>query len=140
MVPMTDQAALRDLPLFEGLSPAELAWLEVAGEEVEADAGEVVVREGRNEHEFFVILAGTASVLRADEEVARLGAGQFFGETALLTGAPRNATVAACEPMRLLVIPEDAFHELVGRASSFAATVRRSADSRPARSGRGRLP
>jgi CRP/FNR family cyclic AMP-dependent transcriptional regulator len=128
---MTEQATSRRLSLFEGCSAAELDQITASGEEVEVEPGEIVVREGRFDHEFFVILAGTAAVLKAGAEVARLGPGEFFGETALLTGQARNASVEADGPMRLLVIPEERFHDLLDLVPAFAVTVRRGAEQRP---------
>ena len=57
------------------------------------DAGETIIREGEPGEEFFLISDGEVDVIRADHEVARLGPGDFFGEVALISGEPRNATV-----------------------------------------------
>ena len=63
---------------------------------------EVVIREGDIGHELFLISEGEVKVDRGGSEVARLGAGDFFGELALLSGNPRNATVIAAAAARNL--------------------------------------
>ena len=62
--------------------------------------GEAAVREGEPAEEFFILIRGEVRVSRrsgegGEEELARLTPGEYFGETGLLVGAPRNATVAA---------------------------------------------
>jgi len=50
--------------------------------------------------------------------IATLRVGDFFGELALLDGAPRSATVTALEPTETLVLPRDVFHDLLDRDAS----------------------
>jgi CRP-like cAMP-binding protein len=127
---MGERTGLRDLELFAGCSADDLALVGASGEELEVEPGEVVVREGRHDHEFYVILDGRAAVTRDGTELARLGRGDFFGAAALLKGGPRNASVQASSGMRLLVVPEETFRELLRRAPSFATAVHLGADGR----------
>jgi CRP-like cAMP-binding protein len=84
-------------------------------------AGTVIVREGDLAEHFYVLLDGRVEVTRAGsgggaaEAVATLRPGQYFGETGLLSGAPRNATVmvSADGPATVLVADKAAFHELL---------------------------
>lgn len=80
-------------------------------------AGQVVVREGDPGHSMFVVLEGRVAVLRgndgaANTEVGRLGAGEFFGELALLTGTKRTATVVTVEDVVLLELTQAGVREL----------------------------
>jgi len=105
---------LRAIPLFEKCSAKELARIDGLVDDIEADPGEVLVREGRFGQESFVIVSGEAAVTVHGEEVARLGPGDFFGEMALLAKKPyRVATVTACTPMHLFVIEPRRFHEML---------------------------
>lgn len=129
---MADVTALSDLELFGGCSAADLALIGASSEELAVEPGELVVREGRYDHEFYVILDGVAGVTRGGSELARLGPGDFFGVSALLSGQPRNASVTASTDMRLLVVPEETFRQLVSRVPSFAASVHWDAGGRGA--------
>jgi CRP-like cAMP-binding protein len=105
---------LRAIPLFQHCSTRELAKIDALIDDIEADPGETLVREGNFGQESFVIVAGEAAVTVHDEEVARLGPGDFFGEMALLAKKPfRVATVTACTPMHLLVVEPQRFNELL---------------------------
>ncbi|NOK35020.1 cyclic nucleotide-binding domain-containing protein [Corallococcus exercitus] len=80
-------------------------------------AGQVVVREGDPGHSMFVVLEGRVAVLRggdngANTEVGRLGAGEFFGELALLTGTQRTATIVTVEDAVLLELTQAGVREL----------------------------
>jgi aromatic-L-amino-acid/L-tryptophan decarboxylase len=73
-------------------------------------AGEVGKPISDPSREFYVILEGTADVRTAEEHLAHLGPGDFFGELAALDwgasfGYPRLASVIATSPARLLVLP-----------------------------------
>jgi CRP/FNR family cyclic AMP-dependent transcriptional regulator len=100
---------LSEVPLFSALSRKELALVARRAEDVQVEAGRVLVSEGATGAEFFVILSGTAKVSRRGRKVATLGPGAAFGELALLDKAPRNATVTAETPMELVVLGQREF-------------------------------
>jgi CRP-like cAMP-binding protein len=92
--------------------------------------GEPIVRQGDTSAEMFVIESGEVAVCLdrgspGDLELARLGAGEFFGEMSLMTGEPRNATVRAAGACVLLVIDHDAFHAVLQLAPDLAERVSR---------------
>jgi CRP-like cAMP-binding protein len=130
---MGDRTVQRDLDLFSGVTAEDVAQLITGCEELDVEPGEIVVREGRHDHEFYVILEGRAEVVRDGSVLVTLGPGQFFGEGALLSGGPRNASVQACSGMRVLVVPEALFRDLLDRAPAFSDAVRDGADGRTSR-------
>lgn len=95
---------LKSIPLFAGLSKRERDLVARFADEVDVASGKTLTQEGGSAHEFFVIESGTASVTKSGEEIASLGPGDFFGEIGVLKTRPRNATVTATSPMRLVVL------------------------------------
>jgi CRP-like cAMP-binding protein len=101
--------ALKQAPLFEGLSRKELTSLARVTDELHVDAGTVLCREGRLGQEFFVLVDGEAEVTKGGKPMATRGSGDFFGEVALLTTVTRTATVTAKTPIRCFVLTRGAF-------------------------------
>ena len=109
----TKVEALKRSPLFEGLSRTQLAHLAPLTDDLDVPAGTVLCREGTRGREFFVIVEGEATVTRGGEPVATIGAGNFFGEIALLERVVRTATVTAATPLRFFVVSDQAFNALL---------------------------
>jgi small-conductance mechanosensitive channel/CRP-like cAMP-binding protein len=90
--------------------------------------GEVLTRQGAEAHWLYLILKGEVSVhVRSDEglekEVARLGAGDFFGEMSLMTGAARSATVVAVTPVECYRLDKAAFQQIIRERPAIAEPV-----------------
>ena len=92
--------ALKKVPLFADLDDRELGRLANEFKERTFPAGASVVSEGASGAAFFVIADGEARVSVQGEERARLGAGDHFGEIALLDEGVRSATVTAETELR----------------------------------------
>jgi CRP-like cAMP-binding protein len=100
-----DAEALKNLPLFSGLSKRERGRLAPLIEEVEVQAGRQLAHEGELAYELFFIQEGTAAVSQDGEQIGELGPGDFFGEIALLDESRRRtSTVVATSPMQLAVM------------------------------------
>ena len=125
-----DEAVLRDIQLFDGLSRKQRKQLALRADEVEVEAGRVLCCKGRTSHEFFVIEDGTARVVRDGQYLDELGPGDFFGEMGLLEDAPRNADVIAETPLTLMVLSAPAFRELEREAPRLARRLSRSVEER----------
>jgi CRP-like cAMP-binding protein len=80
--------------------------------------GALIVREGDPGDEAFIITAGHCSVRRRERgearEVGRLGPGDVFGETAILTRAPRSATVVAVDDVTVKIVTRPLIEERLG--------------------------
>ena len=105
--------ALARTPLFAGLSKKELRELARVTDDVSADPGEVLCKEGEVGREFFVIMDGEAEVTRKGKRLEKRGGGDFFGEIALIEDIPRTATVTAKTPLRFFVLTSRAFRPML---------------------------
>ena len=111
---------LQQVPLFAACTRKDLQHVARRAEDIQVPAGKALVSEGETGHEFFVIVDGKARVTRQGRKVATLGAGDAFGELALLEKAPRNATVIADTDMELVVLGQREFAGLIDEVPGFA--------------------
>jgi CRP-like cAMP-binding protein len=125
-----DEAALRQLHVFDGLSRKQRRLLASRAAELEVPPGKMLCSKGETAHEFFVIEDGTAKVVRDGQYLDELGPGDFFGEMGLLENAPRNADVVAKTPVRLMVLSGRALRDLEREAPGFARKLSRSIEQR----------
>jgi CRP-like cAMP-binding protein len=91
--------ALRRVPLFAELDDDELARVASVFKERRFADGETVIQQGSGAAAFFVIESGTARVIVDGDERRQLGAGDHFGEMALIDAGTRTATVVASGPL-----------------------------------------
>ena len=114
---------LKGAPLFAHCSKRELAAISSIADEIDLKDGHELTREGAVGREFFVLIDGTADVLRNGRKVNTLKSGDFFGEIALVHRTPRTATVKATSPVRALVITERNFRTLLERSPEIQRKV-----------------
>jgi CRP-like cAMP-binding protein len=104
---------LADLPLFEGLSKRQLGKIAGLGVARRLPPLTSIVTKGDTGDAFFVIITGEAVVRRPGRRNVPLGPGDFFGEMALLDGAPRAATVEAKTEVEVMLIPRSGFRTML---------------------------
>jgi CRP-like cAMP-binding protein len=107
---------LASVPLFSQCTKAELKGLARRTADINAEAGQVLIQEGHGAYDFFVIVAGEVEVSRGGQVVAKLQAGDYFGELGLLDPALRDATVTATTPMELIVLAQWDFEQALEEA------------------------
>ena len=100
IVPREQLRLLQGVPMFEPLSLAVMERLASGVQEVAYPKGAEIIRQGDAGDAFYVLVDGKVEVIRDGARVADLVAGQSFGEVALISGEPRNATVSAAEDCR----------------------------------------
>lgn len=105
------------LPLFTALAPDALARLLEAFEVRDVRAGHRVVTQGEEGRDAYVVVRGLLEVIREGEggastTLAALGSGAIFGEMALVSEAPRAASVVAVEPSQVLCASRDALESM----------------------------
>jgi CRP-like cAMP-binding protein len=101
------------VPLFAKCSKKDLRKIAAIADEIDLRTGKVLTRQGAPGREFFVLLEGAVDVVRDDKTVNKLGAGDFFGEVALVSKKPRNATITTTASARALVITDRNFRQLL---------------------------
>lgn len=106
--------ALEPVALFAVLTETQLAQIAAGARSQRFMAGETLVREGAAGDSLFIIKRGQADVYVANADgkpvnVAQRGAGEYFGEMSLLTGAPRSASVVAALDTDVIIIDKHAF-------------------------------
>jgi CRP/FNR family cyclic AMP-dependent transcriptional regulator len=110
--PTTDEL-LAQVPLFAGLKKKELKQISRLATRLDLPAGKELTQQGKAGNEFLVVLKGDVDVLIDGKVVATRGAGDYFGEIALLQDRPRTATVVAKTPVSLDVIGRGEFKTLI---------------------------
>ncbi|HVF75185.1 MAG TPA: cyclic nucleotide-binding domain-containing protein [Acidimicrobiales bacterium] len=114
---------LARVPMFSACSKKELEMIARQAEELDVPAGETLIKQGASGRDFFVVVEGKAAVTRDGKDVGTVGAGNFFGELALLDKSPRNATVTASTAMRVFVLTQPSFHGLLATIPSLSNKV-----------------
>jgi NADH dehydrogenase len=116
------------------LFPPDLVQIKAASEagivRQHFDAGEAVFHQGDLGDNVYIIEKGQCAVLRGDEHLADLGAGDYFGEMAVLGNVSRNATVRAVTATDVLLIPRGDFHKLKTSVPAFGAVFEELAKAR----------
>ena len=126
------------VPFFNNVGASAIADVARLLRPRDYPARAVIVRRGERGDCMYFIASGEVEV-RLRPATVRLGPGEFFGEIALLTGGPRNATIVATQPCTLLTLDIVDFRQLLGHQPELARVVseeaeRRLAAARPARS------
>jgi protein phosphatase len=85
--------AVGTIPLFTGLSKRHLRRLAEEADVLRSAPGRPIVQEGQAGEAMYVLLTGTAKVVRGRRTVATLIPGDFFGELSALDGGPRTASI-----------------------------------------------
>ena len=104
---------LARMPLFARLSDRELLRVMQSVEVRRYEHDQLVLREGDKGDELFIVLSGKVRVSRGGETLTRLGAGEHFGEMALIRAVPRSATVNSDGNAELIAIRRVDFFELL---------------------------
>jgi CRP-like cAMP-binding protein len=121
---------IKRVPLFSGCSKRELDQVAAIADELSIDEGKELTHEGATGQEFLVLIDGSADVRRKGRKINTLGAGDFLGEIALITGTPRTATVTTTAPSRMLVVTARDFRSLLRHMPSLQTKVLEALASR----------
>ena len=126
---------LDELPAFRAMPDEVRRVVGESFEPVAYDFGQVIVREGDDADAFYVVVSGTARVLKRAENgeevpLNLLGRGESFGEMSLLTDSTRTATVRASGRVHALRLGRETFVEMTRWHPAVRAQFERLADYR----------
>ena len=104
---------MKETPIFSRMSESNLKTVLKSAVQKKCPAGTKIVEEGKGGVGFYLILDGTAEVIREGEKLAELTGGNFFGELSVIDGAPRTADVVAMTDTYCLIVSQWAMKSLI---------------------------
>jgi CRP-like cAMP-binding protein len=114
---------LKQVPIFKALPAGELEFIARSIKERIYEPGAVIVKQGEPGVGFFLIADGRVEVSRDGHRIRAMGAGEFFGEMALMEERIRTATVTAKERTRCLQLVRWDFRALLKENSDLAVKM-----------------
>jgi CRP-like cAMP-binding protein len=124
---MTDRGSIDEqlarVPLFHGLTKNQLSRISNLMTTLDEPAGRVLTTEGETGREFIIVLEGEVEVRHGNHVIATKGAGEFFGEIALVDNRPRTATVVAKTPVTIEVLHRGEFGSLLAQLPELSAQI-----------------
>ena len=130
---------LDGIPLFAGLTPEARDRVAAVARRLHWEVGHVALREGEFAFDFYAIKHGGVEVRRADQRLATLGAGEFFGEIGLTRRSSshasrrRSATVVVTMPTEVIAIPGSDMRKLMGEIPALEDALNQAATERSMR-------
>ena len=119
---------VRSAAIFMSLSEEEILDLSRQSHFQRYNRGDMIIRQGEPGDAFYLIRLGKVEVIRQDaggeHKLSQLARGDYFGENALLTGDPRNASVRALLPVELLILKREDFNRLLRKNFDLHGKVR----------------
>ena len=119
---------LKQASLFKGLNEDQLRTIAQHVTVKNCLKNVILVQEGQHPDAMFIVLTGKVKIYVSDEEgkelvLSTLGPGDYFGELALLDGAPRSATVSTIENATLVRMDKNQFDACVNRIPQIALNM-----------------
>jgi len=130
-------AILSGYPIFRGVPSQEIAALMGCASVEEYPEGAVVVQQGAEEDQFYVLTKGDVVITVRDSQsrerhIASLSRGDHFGEVSLLFDTPRTATVRTVSPSAFLVLHREVFYGVLSQAPTLRRNIEAAAQDRQA--------
>ncbi len=118
------------VPMFDGLTDAELQKIAKAGTEVTVPEHWSLIWEKTPADKAYILLDGEVVVRKGKQEIARLGPGDVVGESAIVNHKLRNASVVSTTPVRVLHFTREAVERLCEEIPTFKAALDAAAGDR----------
>lgn len=108
---------MQEMPLFRNVDPKQLKVVSMMGEALTYRAGERLFEKGDEGDAAYIVVAGEVDVLvpasGGEQEVARLGKGEIFGELAVICDQPRSTAIAARSDLEVLRLDRNVVMNLI---------------------------
>jgi len=127
-----DARWLAEMPLFADIDQATLAEVAALFITEQFPEDRDIIREGDSGDRFYILVRGKAEVLKGVTRAAVLQDGDYFGEIALLSDQPRNATVRSLTPCVCLILQRDHFRAMLNRSAPLRDRIKQVAQQREA--------
>jgi CRP/FNR family cyclic AMP-dependent transcriptional regulator len=114
---------LKRTPIFANTSESSLKTMLKSAVERTVEAGKKLVEKGERGTGFYLILEGRAEVISDSEKLAEFGPGNFFGELAVIDGAPRTADVVALSDTKCVVVSQWAMRSIISTHPEIALSM-----------------
>jgi CRP-like cAMP-binding protein len=116
---------LAQVEVMQNVPPMEVQAILPLLKPCTAEEGDILCKEGMPGDSLYIILSGEAEVLKGQQPITVLLPGEVFGEMAVLTGAPRSATVIARTPMELYELKQVDFNAVLARSPNVTRALSR---------------
>ena len=124
MLPLVERVGfLRTIPLFHELPAEDLLRVAKIASSKPLTSGSVIFHKGDPGDMLYLILEGEVAVKDGGRVIAKLGAGEFFGELALFDDQPRSADAVANQPGEVLTLAGADLEELMERRPVIAREI-----------------
>ena len=111
------------MTIFDDLSDREIDTIKNTGTHVTLPADWSPIWEKTSADKAYIIVSGEASVRRKGEEIARLGEGDIFGESAIVNHALRSASIVTLTKLELIHLSSDQVNRLRDEIPAFGETL-----------------
>jgi CRP-like cAMP-binding protein len=133
----SDTPQVAKVPMFDGLTDAELDKIAKAGTKVTVPEHWSLIWEKTPADKAYIVLDGELVVRKGREEIARLGPGDVVGESAIINHKLRNASVVTTTPVTVLHFTRESVERLCQEIPTFKAALDAAAGARIGNAGKG---
>jgi CRP-like cAMP-binding protein len=123
--------ALRTVPAFSALDETTLCDIVGASSNFVWRTGSPIFEAGDPAEALYIVLSGSVRIVdESEQDVARLAAGEFFGELSLLQRSSHSKRAEVLEDSELMVLPQQPFEALLAEDAELAEAVRGAMETR----------
>ncbi|MEZ4273448.1 MAG: cyclic nucleotide-binding domain-containing protein [Myxococcota bacterium] len=121
---------LKGVDLFRGIPGEELSHIAQITDEESHAADQKIIVQGEQGDAMYLIVDGTVRVHAGNQDLAKLGTKQCFGEMSILDSEPRSASITSLSELTLLKIKREDFTEILAEKPEISLAIIRVLNSR----------